>query len=162
MAQDEKMAELLTDSGQEAPSDEQDSCSATYPALLVHLDDAVELLDELLTRHSCPMKVRNQLGIALEELFVNVCSYAYADKPEPGPVTVRYTCAAGDHGPLTVHLIDQGVYFDPASKDDPDLPTSIDETKIGGLGIFMTKRMMDSFSFQRVGDQNIVTFTKSW
>lgn len=137
------------------------SGSVTVPATLDHLDDAYALLhSELASRH-CPISVQHQIDIALEELFVNVCSYAYEDAEAPGDVLVEYVYRANPHS-LTVSLTDWGVPFDPLAHTDPQAPTSAAEASIGGLGIFMVKRLTDDVSYLRDGDANVVAFRKCW
>ena len=50
--------------------------------------------------------------------------------------------------------------FDPTAKADPDINADMEDRNIGGLGIFLVKEMMDSVNYQRVKDENILTFTK--
>ena len=99
--------------------------------------------------------MQNQLDIALEELFVNVCRYAYADQDEPGEVSVDYVYNANPNA-ITVQITDHGVPFDPLTRKDPTRPASVQEATIGGLGIFMAKKSVDDFSYLRDGDSNVV------
>lgn len=135
--------------------------SATYLATLDHLDEAIRLVSAELESRLCPIDVQHKVEIALEELFVNVCRYAYADKDEPGTVQVRYAYGTNPSS-ITVELSDQGVPFDPLKREDPTLPSSAQEAKVGGLGIFMVKRTMDDFTYMRDGDTNVVVFKKGW
>ena len=66
-----------------------------------------------------PLRAQNQLDIAVEELFVNVCHYAYEGMPESVARTVRVTCAySADPASVTVEIIDAGVPYDPLAKPD--------------------------------------------
>jgi len=135
--------------------------SLTMPATLEHLDDAYDLLHAELADRYCPIGVQHQIDIALEELFVNVCSYAYEDADDPGEVRVEYVYYA-DPNSLTVSITDWGVPFDPLAHDDPKRPASAAEARIGGLGILMVKRLTDDVSYLRDGDANVIAFKKSW
>ena len=115
---------------------------------------------ELADRY-CPIGVQHQIDIALEEIFVNVCSYAYQDAGEPGKVRVEYVYYA-DPNSLTVSVTDWGVPFDPLAHDDPKVPTSAAEAPIGGLGILMVKRLTDDVSYVRDDDANVIAFKKAW
>ena len=137
------------------------SGSIVLPAVLESLDAAMDLIHAELARRLCPIAVQNQVDIALEELFVNVCHYAYPDADEPGSVRVDYVYNANPSS-ITVQLSDQGVPFDPLTLADPTKPTSVQEAKIGGLGIFMAKRSVDDISYLRDGDTNVVVFKKVW
>ena len=135
--------------------------SLESPATLDHLAAATALVTEELERMECPSVVRHEIVIALEELFVNVCNYAYAHDDTPGRVLVRYSSSRNPSS-MSVELQDSGVPFNPLHRADPPRPTSIKETRIGGLGIHMVKRTMDEFTYTRNGTTNIVTFGKSW
>ncbi len=57
-------------------------------------------------------------------------------------------------------LKDRGVPYDPLAKADPDVSLPADKRKIGGLGIFLVKKTMDSMSYVRKDGYNIVTMKK--
>jgi len=76
-------------------------------------------------------------------------------------VTVRYVYRT-DPSSITVELSDKGVPFNPLTREDPTKPSSIQETKIGGLGIFMVKKYMDDFAYVYDKDRNVVAVKKSW
>ena len=61
-----------------------------------------------------------------------------------------------------VEISDKGVPFNPLDREDPERPESIDEAKIGGLGLFMTKKLMDKVEYVREGMTNTTTITKRW
>ena len=130
----------------------------TVAATVDRLGDVLDLIHDELCRHKCPIAIRNQLDLVIEELFVNVCSYAYE---EPGECRVEYVYSP-DPRTITVSIEDRGIPFDPLAHADPDKPSSVQEAPIGGLGIFMAKRISDSIAYRRDGDTNITTFTKGW
>ena len=135
--------------------------SITVPATLDNLEHATGFLNAELTRRLCPIEVQHQIDIALEELFVNICNYAYDDEGEPGQVRVDYIYNATPNA-ITVQLTDHGDPFDPFVRADPEFHTSIQDVKVGGLGIYMTKESVDDFVYLRDGDSNIVVFKKTW
>jgi sigma-B regulation protein RsbU (phosphoserine phosphatase) len=135
--------------------------SLTLVAVLENLEKATEFVDEELDRRLCPADVKSKIDIALEELFVNVCRYAYADREEVGSVRVSYVYTT-DPSAITVELCDQGVPFNPLTLEDPTKPSNVQEAKIGGLGIFMVKKSMDDFTYLHDGESNIVVFRKEW
>ena len=59
-------------------------------------------------------------------------------------------------------IIDEGVPFDPLAKPDATLPSNIEDMQIGGLGIFMTKQVVDELRYERVDNTNVVTIVKRW
>ncbi|MBP3884568.1 MAG: SpoIIE family protein phosphatase [Olsenella sp.] len=135
--------------------------SITLPAVLENLGKANDLVVTELDRRLCPADVKGRVEIALEELFVNVCRYAYADREQAGSVRVSYVYTANPSA-ITIELCDQGVPFNPLTREDPTMPGSIQEAKIGGLGIYMVKKSMDDFSYVYDGESNIVAFRKEW
>ena len=135
--------------------------SLTVPATIDHLDDVYQLIHGELAHRWCPISVQHQIDIALEELYVNVCHYAYADAGELGDCRVEYIYNT-DPSSITISLTDWGAPFDPLDHDDPAAPATIADAKIGGLGIFMVKRLTDDLSYIRDEDSNVVAFRKSW
>ena len=61
---------------------------------------------------------------------------------------------------LTIIFRDQGVPFNPLDRPDPDITLSAEDRSIGGLGIFLTKKYMDSIEYRYEGDENILTMKK--
>jgi sigma-B regulation protein RsbU (phosphoserine phosphatase) len=135
--------------------------SITVDATLDQLDDVLTFIHEELGRRRCPIVAQNQLDVAIEELFVNVCNYAYEGSDSPGTCRVEYIYRP-DPSTITVQITDWGMPFNPLAQDDPDKPTSIADTMIGGLGIFMAKQLTDDMSYVRDGNANVVAISKSW
>jgi anti-sigma regulatory factor (Ser/Thr protein kinase) len=66
-----------------------------------------------------------------------------------------------DDGVLSIRFEDSGRPFDPASREDPDVsPVPAEERDVGGLGIFMVKRLMDEVSYKREGGKNVLVLRK--
>ena len=65
-----------------------------------------------------------------------------------------------DTGTATFRLSDRGIPFDPLQKPDPDITLSAEEREIGGLGIFIAKKTMDSLSYAYENGENILTMMK--
>jgi sigma-B regulation protein RsbU (phosphoserine phosphatase) len=135
--------------------------TVTVTATLDNFDTALSLVTNELEHRLCPVDVKHKVAVALEELFVNVCNYAYANQPEPGTVQVSYAYGTNPSS-ITVELRDTGVPFDPLELGDPSRPTNFEDAKIGGLGIFMVRNTMDDFTYLRDGNTNVVVFRKGW
>lgn len=103
-----------------------------------------------------PTKLQ-QLEVAVDEVFTNIASYAYA----PGTGSVRITLKAD---PATsrvwVRFSDSGEPYDPLAKPDPNVKLSLRERKRGGLGIFIVKKQMDSVEYAFVEGRNELTLHK--
>ncbi len=122
------------------------------------LPDVQSFIGERLEKVDCPFKAQMQIGVAVEEIFVNIAHYAYA--PDKGCATVRVEV---NEAPVSVSItfIDHGVPYDPLKKDDPDVALPADAREIGGLGIFMTKKLMDDVAYEYRDGQNILTLRKN-
>ena len=127
-------------------------------ALSENVDDVQGFVNERLETADCPMKAQMQIALAVEEIFVNIASYAYA--PDKGNATVRVE-VSGDPVTVTITFIDRGVPYDPLAKADPDVTLSAEERGIGGLGIFMTKKIMDDVAYEYKDGKNILTLKKN-
>ena len=127
-------------------------------ALVENLTQVTAFVNNHLEAIDCPMKAQMQIELAGEEIFVNIANYAYA--PEKGRATVRVE-VMDDSVTVTITFIDRGVPYDPLAKEDPDVTLSAQERKIGGLGIFMTKKAMDDVSYEYKDGQNILTLIKN-
>lgn len=122
-----------------------------------NLSQVLAFVDEQLEQADCPMRSQLQIDIAVEEIFVNIASYAY--NPNVGAATILTEV---EQDPLTVTLtfMDSGVPYDPLAKADPDVSLSAEERQIGGLGIFMVKKSMDEVRYRYENGQNILTLKK--
>ena len=95
------------------------------------------------------------LELILEEILVNVMRHAYLDGNR-GTVEVGY--AIEGPGKLFVQVTDAGRAFDPLARAPADLPQSIADSRLGGLGIFLVKEIAQSLTYSRVGSRNILAF----
>ena len=131
--------------------------SRTFPAKTEVLSDVLGFVDEMLESYECSMKIQTAVCVAIEEVFVNVANYAYGGGS--GDVTLDIGFKEEDRS-VTFRLSDEGVPFDPLQKPDPDITLSIEERQIGGLGIFIVKKTMDSVSYAYEDGKNILTMIK--
>ncbi|MBE6499237.1 MAG: ATP-binding protein [Methanobrevibacter thaueri] len=93
-----------------------------------------------------------QVNLIVEEIFVNIIDYS---KTEFVQVNVEY-----DNQILTMEFIDNGIEFNPLIKKDPEKPQNIDEAEIGGLGIFLAKKMSDEQDYQYINNENHLKIIK--
>ena len=104
------------------------------------------------------MKTQMQIDVAVEEVFVNIASYAYT--PGIGSATVRIE-SSQDPAAVTITFIDRGIPYNPLLKEDPDVTLSAEERAIGGLGIYMVKKAVDDISYVYRDGQNILSISKT-
>lgn len=130
----------------------------TVGATVDNIRIVTDFVNELLETIDCPIKAQVQIDVAIDELFSNIAYYAY--NSETGLVTVRVEI---EEAPLSVEVtfIDQGVPYDPLSKEDPDVTLAAEERKIGGLGIYMVKKSMDAVTYEYKDGQNILRIKKN-
>lgn len=130
--------------------------SIRLPAKLDSLGKIMETITGSAGQHGADINKTSHIELALEEALVNVFSYAYP--AGTGEVEVR--CSLKEKNKFIMEIIDSGPPFNPLSEDEPDLTANIDERKIGGLGIFFIKQLMDHIEYTRENDCNILTITK--
>lgn len=114
-----------------------------------------EFVDEMLPA-DCSAKVRAHIGIVLDDLFSNIAFYAYGS----GTGSAEIEADIDADGTLTVTLRDGGAAYNPLDAHDPDITLPAEERKIGGLGIFMAKKLTDEMSYERAGGKNVLRFKK--
>ena len=122
-----------------------------------NLPQVLAFVDEQLDAADCPKKIKIQIDLAVEEIFVNIAHYAY--DPDIGTATVRVD-VLGDPPSVDITFIDNGVPYDPLAKQDPNVKLPARERKIGGLGIFMVKKNMDDVKYEYIDGHNILTMKK--
>ena len=123
-----------------------------------NLPEVQSFVEERLDAAGCPIKARMQIALAVEEIFVNIANYAYI--PGKGKATVRVEIS-DDPVMVTTTFIDHGIPYDPLAKEDPDVSLKAEDREVGGLGIFMTKKIMDDVSYTYKDGQNILTLKKA-
>ena len=112
-----------------------------------------------LDKRDCPIKAQTQIGVAVEEIFVNIALYAYA--PETGKADITFDVDK-EKKEAVITFRDKGVAFNPLEKQDPDVTQSAEERQIGGLGIYIVKKTMDQVTYERVNDENVLTIVKKF
>ena len=116
-------------------------------------------VEEQIERYDCSARVRFQLDVAVEEIFINIAKYAYRPG-QAGQAAVR-CCVGGDPLQVTIQFQDQGVPFNPLAKEDADITLTAQERQIGGLGILMVKKSMDAVRYSYEDGKNILTIQKN-
>ena len=96
--------------------------------------------------------IRGDIRLVAEELVVNIADYSGSDYLD---VEIM---RSGEQ--ITFRFRDGGVAFNPLEKEPPDITQPWEQRRIGGLGIFMVKKKMDSVEYARDDGQNILTVMK--
>ena len=119
-----------------------------------NLDTVFDFVNAELESVGCPMKTVMNINLAIEEIFVNISHYAYTHST--GDVVVRLDVGSE----IVIEFEDSGKPFNPLLKDDPDISINAAEREIGGLGIFMVKKIMDAVEYRNEDSKNILTIRK--
>ena len=123
-----------------------------------NLQDVLAFVDTVIEEAGCPMKAQMEIDVAVEEIFVNIASYAYDENGGEARMTVCVTEDKEAH----ITFYDSGIPYDPLAKEDPDVTLSAEERQIGGLGIFMTKKLMDDVSYEHTDGFNVLKLVKKF
>lgn len=115
-------------------------------------------INEQLEAVDCPMLTQIAIDVAVEELFINIASYAYGEKEGTATVQVEIR-----KEPISAEItfIDSGVQYNPLAQADPDITLAAKERKKGGLGIYMVKNSMDDMKYTYKDCQNVLTVIKN-
>lgn len=130
--------------------------------LIKQMPARVESLHELLAFITAEAKKKgfsedalHRIELVAEEALVNVFVHGYAQNQ--GQVEVH--CLASDDSLLTIEVRDTGVSFNPLSLADPDMQPDLTQRKVGGMGVFLIRKMTDGVAYRREGNSNILTMT---
>jgi anti-sigma regulatory factor (Ser/Thr protein kinase) len=133
----------------------------TLSADTAKLNDLIGFIRGELEGTACPEKVKQHIELAAEEIFVNIARYAY----DYAGGEVEIDCEI-DLSPLknTIHLVfsDRGRQYNPLEHTEPDISLPLEDRSIGGLGIFMIKRTMDTVEYAYDKELNRLAIGKSW
>lgn len=128
----------------------------TLRAERASLQTVADFVDRLTEGCRYSDRARTQVHIAVEEIYVNICSYAYPDGA--GEVTLQ---AAAETGKLLLTFIDSGLAYNPLEQEMPDITLPAMERGIGGLGIYMVRQIMDEVSYSREDGRNVLRMVKT-
>ncbi len=139
--------------------------SIRLPAELEKLETVQDFVQEIMDEAEVGMKVACTVNIALEEMFVNVCHYAYGEDGgdilvEAGIVRPTGSADNAEAKAIRIRLTDSGIPYDPLAREDPDITLPAEERPIGGLGIYMVKKSMDHVSYEYRDGKNVFTMEK--
>ena len=123
------------------------------------VDKAADIIEYVMSSPDMPEDegLRFKVRLSVEEAVVNVVNYAYSGGigwMEAG------TQLDPDGVELSITLRDAGVPFNPLGQDDPDITASVEDRKVGGLGIFLCKNLMDSIEYRFEDGCNVLVMRK--
>lgn len=130
-----------------------DSGDVVFKADVKNTDDVISYMQQDMDKNKIPADKQSNIIIATEEIFSNIAQYAYQSDG-----LVRIKTSMNDKT-YEIKFSDNGHPYNPLERTDPDITKSIDERDIGGLGIFLVKKMTDKAAYQRLNDQNVLTIS---
>ncbi len=125
-------------------------------AVKENLPNVIEFVTKKLGENA-DSKLVFELELICEEVFINICNYAYGENV--GKAEIEVITLSGS---IVVKFIDSGKNFNPLEMAEPNIHAPLEERNIGGLGIFMTKKLSDTLSYKRTNGKNILTITKNF
>ena len=132
------------------------SYSFELKSSLSELDRLCENLETFGKKFGFSKKLIFEINLALDELFTNIISYGFKDDDEH---VIKITLTP-DKDELCLCIEDDGMPFNPIDFETPDVSCSVEECKIGGLGIHIMKKLMDDVCYERCGDKNVLNLKK--
>jgi anti-sigma regulatory factor (Ser/Thr protein kinase) len=122
------------------------------PAEISNLRKFIELVSSCAEKQGFSPERITEIEVATEEVLVNVCHYAYQD----GNGDVKVSCILDDTNRFVIEIEDAGIPFDVLSIGEPDLIDDIDERKVGGLGVFIIRELVEDVQYRREDNKNIL------
>lgn len=135
--------------------------------IMIHLDSAISAKNEELEKLSAdigeilkeekfsPEFILN-VQLALEEIIVNIARHGYCK--EAGLIGIRFETSPEG---MSIEISDSAPKFNPLMMPEPDVEADLDEREIGGLGIFLVRKVMDSVSYRYENQKNILLLKKA-
>ncbi|MEW6673652.1 MAG: ATP-binding protein [Thermodesulfobacteriota bacterium] len=113
-------------------------------------------LEAFAKEHQLPLKDIFEINLCLEEHFTNILSHGYADR-ETHWIDITLSV---EQEKFIACIEDDGIPFNPTAVPAPDFKCPLEERKVGGLGVHLTRHYLDSMAYQRRGGINILMMTK--
>lgn len=126
------------------------------PASPEGVKEVAAAFDAFSSSYRLPESLIKDFQVALDELLSNTVRCGF-EPGQNGTLDVRFGIVAGS---LDVLIVDDGAPFDPWSRPDPEVSAPLEERPVGGLGIYVARRLMDAVDYTRVGAENHTRLVK--
>jgi serine/threonine-protein kinase RsbW len=126
------------------------------PADAAQLTVLTRFLQEFGTAVALDAAQVSTFELALEEIFMNIVMHG----SRPGIAPRVEVSLQRDAESVTMTVEDDGPEFDPLSLPPPDVTASLADRRVGGLGVFLVRKMMDSVSYARIAGRNQLRMSK--
>ena len=135
---------------------EEDARTLVMTNRIEEIERMAVFLEEISQEFDLSVEHSFNIHLAVEEAVTNVIMYAY---PQDEEHELELTVYKRDNR-LIFKLVDSGKEFDPTLQPEADVTLSLEERPIGGLGIFLIRRIMQAVDYQRIDGKNILTMVK--
>jgi anti-sigma regulatory factor (Ser/Thr protein kinase) len=117
-------------------------------------------IEDFVLGHGLSRRMAFQISLVLDELVTNAVSYGYIDQEKHDIIISLDLDEEGVH----IHLQDDAGAFNPLNAPEPDLDLEIEkrEAPYGGLGIHIVKSLVDSITYERKDEKNILKMYKKF
>lgn len=97
-----------------------------------------------------------ELSLAIEEILTNIIMHGYIDGGEHS-IEIKYLF---NDNTFLIEFIDDGIPFNPVEFTPTIQNVELKEKQIGGLGIYIIKKYVDSITYNRLDNKNILQIKK--
>jgi serine/threonine-protein kinase RsbW len=131
--------------------------SIRFDAKFEFLDEIREFVGDIARKGGFGEKDVYNIQLATDEAASNIIEHAYEGIPNG---VLDMSCGM-DEDAIRIILIDYGLPFDPSAIPMPDLKADLSDRKIGGLGIFLMRKLMDEVQYEpRADKSNVLSMMK--
>jgi serine/threonine-protein kinase RsbW len=124
---------------------------------LSELDILCEKLESICQSLNLSQKCKFEINLALDELFTNIISYGF-DDDEEHVIEITIDLKPDE---VVLRVEDDGVPFNPVEASAPEVACSVENCRIGGLGIHLIRNLMDEICYRRCGNRNVLIMKKN-
>jgi len=131
--------------------------SVQFSAKFEFLDEIREFVGDIARAGGFGDKDVYNIQLAADEAASNIIEHAYEGVSDG---LLELSCGVKGNT-ITIILVDHGESFDPSAVPMPDLKADLSERKIGGLGIFLMRKLMDEVHYEaKPNKNNVLTMIK--
>jgi len=126
--------------------------SIQLPAKIENMEPLVQFISDIARKLGFSGKRVKEIELATEEAIVNIINYAYPNHSGD----IKVTCTQDSSKAFVIKIEDTGIAFDISSLKDPDISADISDREVGGLGVFLIRKLMDKVKCHRKNKKNIL------
>ncbi|OQD58772.1 anti-sigma factor [Methanobrevibacter arboriphilus JCM 13429 = DSM 1125] len=124
------------------------------------LYDVLNFVKKNLDPYKVSKKFQMQLELSIEEIFINIVNHAYETHANERKILIN-SYIETDPLKIALEFLDEGTPYNPLENHDPNISLPLEERSIGGLGIYLAKKNVDSIDYKYKDEKNILTIKKN-